>query len=111
MVLFLTANTVSAIAVNDSNSLLQPGMGMSWFKAQPQEFKDMIYWIMGAIMFFLLAVFLATSGIAGSSGMLDKSGFVDPNSRSRSNTALFGIFFTLIGVILFISLGLGIFKY
>lgn len=102
---------VTAEEEEEEDELLSTGMGMDWFRTQPQEFKDMIYWILGGLMFALGLVFIATSGIAAGKGMLDKSGFGNPEEKSKANNALFGILFMLIGVMIFIAIGTGVFSF
>ena len=50
IVISLMAGTVAA-ATNDS--LLTPGMGMSWYNSQSQDFKDLMFWIFGGAIFII----------------------------------------------------------
>lgn len=107
--MMLMANIASA--AGSETSLLSPGMGMNWFNAQPKEFKDLIGWVLGGLIFILGLAFLVSLGGAGGKGMLDKSGFGNPEEKSRSNNALFGILLTLVGVMIFIAVGMGVFSF
>jgi hypothetical protein len=112
IVLALTFMVLMAnIASANETTLLNPGMGMKWFNAQPTDFKTLIGWVLGLLMFLLGLAFVISSGAAAGKGMLDKSGFGNPEEKSRSNNALFGILLTLVGVMIFIAVGMGVFSF
>ena len=109
--LLLIALITNIASAAGNESLLSPGMGMKWYDTQPQEFKDLIIWCIGGLFFILGVIFIATSGAAAGKGMLDKSGFGNPEEKSKSNSALLGIALTLVGVMILIAVGLGVFKW
>jgi hypothetical protein len=110
-IIIISIFLINIASAAGNETLLQPGMGMNWFNAQPKDFKDMIMWVVGGLMFLLGLAFIISSGAAAGKGMLDKSGFGNPDEKSRSNNAMFGILLTLVGVLIFIAVGTGVFSF
>jgi len=65
----------AAAAGNDS--LLTPGMGMSWYNSQSQDFKDLMFWIFGGAIFITGAAYIIFSAFGATAShwvILNKQG-------------------------------------
>ena len=92
--------TLPAMAANDS--LLTPGMGMSWYNSQSQEFKDLMFWVFGGTIFIVGAAYILFSAFGATATHYENT-FGSQDAKARhSNTLLrnFGILILMIAVIL-----------
>jgi hypothetical protein len=99
IVLSLMAGTAAA-ATNDS--LLTPGMGMSWYNSQSQDFKDLMFWVFGGAIFIVGAAYILFSAFGATATHYENT-FGSQDAKARhSNTLLrnFGILILMIAVIL-----------
>lgn len=111
LIIIMSITNIVSADTNTNESLLKPGMGMDWYNAQPQDFKDLVWWCLGGVVFAFGAIFVISTLGAGGKGMLQKGGFENPEEQARSNTAIFGIFLIAVGVMIFIAIGTGFFKW
>jgi hypothetical protein len=98
-VILMMAGTATA-ATNDS--LLTPGMGMSWYNSQSQDFKDLMFWIFGGAIFIVGAAYILFSAFGATASHYENT-FGSQDAKARhSNTLLrnFGILILMIAVIL-----------
>lgn len=92
--------TITAAAANDS--LLTPGMGMSWYNSQSQDFKDLMFWIFGGAIFIVGAAYILLSAFGATASHYENT-FGSQDAKARhSNTLIrnFGILILMIAVIL-----------
>lgn len=87
--------TASA-AANDS--LLNPGMGMSWYGKQSAEFKDLMTWVIGGAVFIVGAAYIILTTF-GAGKVQYENTFGSAEGKSHTSNALiknFGILILMV---------------
>ncbi len=109
-VLVLAILAMPGLAADNSSSFLTPGMGMAWYNRQGQEFKDLMWDVVGALVFITGLVFICSELIAGTKGKV-ATAFSNSKEKSHFDTAALKIAGYLFIVMAAIYFGLRLFKW
>ncbi len=86
LVLVLLVFVAPAYAADDG--LLTPGMGMAWYNSQSQEFKDLIVWVFGGVLFIVGAAYILFTAFGATASHYEGT-FGSQDAKSRhSNTII-----------------------
>ncbi len=99
---------VPVVLAENNDSLLTPGMGMDWFKKQPQDFKNLVYWVFGATVFIVGAAYILFT-LYGTTASHYEGTFGSQEGKARHQSVLFRNFAILILMIAIIIIALSIF--
>ena len=108
IIFFILFLPLASAATNES--LLNPGMGMDWYRSQSQEFKNLMTWVFGGALFIVGACYILFTAFGATASHYEGT-FGSQEAKSRhSNTILrnFGILILMIAVIM---VGLSIFSW
>lgn len=110
VLLILFTPQVLAATSNNTDNLLQPGMGMDWYRAQSNEFKTLLQWVFGATIFIVGAGYILFTAY-GTTASHYEGTFGSQEAKSRHNGGMVKNFVILIGMIAFIEIALSIFNW
>ncbi len=101
---------VLAATVNDNDSLLSPGMGMAWYRAQSADFKNLLTWLFGGTIFIVGSAYILFTAFGVTSTHYENT-FGSQEAKSRHGNTLLKNFGVLIGMIAVVMVGLSIFNW
>ncbi len=93
---------LTPLAAADGSELLTPGMGMAWYNAQSQEFKDLMVWVIGGVLFIVGAAYILFTAFGATASHYEGT-FGSQDAKSRhSNTIIrnFAILIVMIAAII-----------
>lgn len=106
IIFFIVFLPIVEAANNDS--LLNPGMGMNWYRSQPQEFKNLVVWVFGATIFIVGAGYILFT-LYGTTAAHYEGTFGSQGEKARHHNILFRNFAILILMIAIIIIALSLF--
>lgn len=96
------------VSAANNNSLVNPGMGMDWYRKQPEEFKELVWYVLGGGMFIVGAIFILLSLFGAGKAQIEST-FGSEEGKNKAVWSIiknFGILLLMIGIII---LGLSVF--
>jgi hypothetical protein len=101
---------LTPLAAADGSSLLTPGMGMSWYNSQSQEFKDLFVWVLGGVIFIVGAAYILFTAYGATSSHYEGT-FGSQEAKSRHSNTIIRNFAVLVMMIAAIMIGVSLFKW
>jgi hypothetical protein len=108
MIFYILFLPLVSAAANDS--LLQPGMGMDWYRAQSPEFKNLMTWVFGGALFIVGACYILFTAFGATASHYEGT-FGSQEAKARHSNTLIRNFGILILMIAVIMVGLSIFSW
>lgn len=108
VILTMCLLTFTAAAANDT-ALMKPGMGSAWLSSMGTDVQDVLTFILAGLVVAVFVAFLLFTGIAGINIMSNSGNMGNPQAKSGSQTAILNVLLGLVGIVLFIKIGLKFF--
>ncbi len=109
--LMLMLLSLVAPAYAADGDLLKPGMGREWLSAAGTDVRNVLNWVLGALVVAVIVCFIIFSGKAGITIMGNSGGMGNPNERSQGQTSFLNVLFGLVIIVLLVKVGLMFFQW